>query len=278
MADLIPQNEIFSAVGNNIKALQKKGDLIFPADYVPVNALKAAWLIIQETVDLNKKPALEVCTPASVCNALLKMAIQGLNPDKNQCYFIVYGNKLTLQRSYFGSIALAKRVNPQLEDIIGTEIYEGDEFEYRIIRGAKKVTKHVQKIQNISKNKLFGAYATAIYKDGREESTIMTFDEIKQAWKQSKMNPIDENGNVKPGSTHSKFTADMAKRTVINKACKSIINASSDKSLLSKIIEETATETTDAEVEQEITEEANTVIVDIPDTEYEVSEDVNPGF
>jgi len=275
---LIQQNEIFTAVGNNIKDLQSKKELIFPADYVPVNALKAAWLKIQETVDINKRPAMEVCTPASVCNALLSMAIQGLNPDKNQCYFIVYGNKLTLHRSYFGSIAVAKMINPRLVDVVGTEIYEDDVFEYQISRGAKKITKHVQKIQNISKGKLAGAYATAIYDDGKEESTIMTMEEIKQAWKQSKMNPIDENGSIKAGGTHGKFTADMAKRTAINKACKTIINASSDKTLLTKVVTETATDVTDAEVEQEIAAEANTMGVDIPDSEYTVSDEVNPGF
>ncbi|MFH2219090.1 MAG: recombinase RecT, partial [Pseudomonadota bacterium] len=79
-------------VGQRIKALQSEGEIHFPPDYSPQNALRSAWLILQNTQDRNKKPALEVCTKASVYNALFDMVITGLNPEKKQGYFIVYGN------------------------------------------------------------------------------------------------------------------------------------------------------------------------------------------
>ncbi len=58
------------------------------------------------------------------------------------------------------------------------------------------------------------AYGTIVYKDGGEESLIMTMPELKQAWKQSRMKtkPVDEDGNINPNSTHGKFTQEMAKR------------------------------------------------------------------
>ena len=126
------------------------------------------------------------------------MTIQALNPDKKQCYFIVYGNKLQMQRSYFGSIAVAKSVsNGKVVDIIPEVIYEGDVFEYTKKRGKNVVTKHEQSFDNINKDNIKGAYATIIYSDDTEESILMTMDQIKQAWKQSKMNPIDDKGNIK---------------------------------------------------------------------------------
>lgn len=142
---LAVRKETIDIVTARVREFQNKGELYFPSNYIPENALKSAWLTIQETEDKNKKPALEVCTKESIANALLSMVIQGLNPDKKQCYFIVYGNKLQLQRSYFGSMAVAKSVDIYIEDIYGMVIYGGDEFEYEISKGKKIVTKHTKK-------------------------------------------------------------------------------------------------------------------------------------
>jgi len=94
---------------SKIQKLQSNGEIYFPNNYSPENALKSAWLKLQETKDKNDKPVLQSCTQISIANALLNMVVQGLNPMKNQCYFIPYGNQLTLMRSYFGSIAVAKQ-------------------------------------------------------------------------------------------------------------------------------------------------------------------------
>jgi hypothetical protein len=85
----------------------------------------------------------------------------------------------------------------------------------------------------------------------------MTLAEIHQSWKQSKQNPFDERGNLKPGTVHSKFTADMCLRTVINKCCKPIINTSTDSQLLLDIIKKTDDLADRAAAEAEIEEAAN---------------------
>lgn len=265
------RKETIDIVTAKVKEFQNKGELFFPPNYIPENALKSAWLIIQETQDKDKKPALSVCTKESIANSLLSMVIQGLNPDKKQCYFIVYGNKLILQRSYFGSMAVAKMVDESIEDIYGMVVYDGDELEYEIKRGRRYITKHTQKIENVKKDKIVAAYACILYKDGREEYTLMTMDEIKQAWKQSPIKPVDEKGNIKEGSTHEKFTADMCIKTVINKACKPIINSSSDKNIVAKYAKLTDEEAHEAEVEAEIAENANKELLDIT-PEYTVED------
>lgn len=260
------------AVTKRIRQFIAGGELHLPADYSPENAMKSAWLMLQETVDRDKRPALQVCTRESVYNALLGMAVQGLNPDKKQCYFIVYGNKLMCQRSYFGSMHVAKMVDPNIVDIYAQTVYADDEFEYEIHTGKEVVTKHVQKLQNIQPDKIIGAYATIVYKDGRELSTVMTFDQIKQAWKQSQMKPVDDKGNIKAGSTHDKFTADMCEKTVINKACKYVINSSSDKSIVGRFAREMDAELKEAEIDQEITDNANQEFIDIDYTVTDATE------
>lgn len=265
----VAKKETIDIVESKIRAFQERGELHFPANYSPENALKSAWLMIQETQDKNYKPVLEVCTQASIANSLLSMVVQGLNPDKKQCYFIAYGKKLVVQRSYFGAMHVAKTVDPNIVDIYGKTVYADDEFEYEIRHGKEVVTLHKQKLSNIHKDKIIGAYATILYQDGRELSTVMTIDQIKQSWKQSKMKPVDEKGNIKSNSTHDNFTADMAEKTAINKVCKYVINSSSDKSIMARYARELDSEIAEAEVETEIEEKANQEYIDIEPEELE---------
>jgi len=150
---LVVKKETVDFVATRVREFENNGELTFPANYIPQNALKAAWLILQETQNMDHKYVLDFCTKESIANALLGMVVQGLNPDKKQCYFIAYGTKLTLQRSYFGSVAVAKMVNPNIETIFGEPVYEGDEFEYSKVRGRDVITKHNQKIENVNKSK-----------------------------------------------------------------------------------------------------------------------------
>ena len=195
----IVKKDVVDMVTDKVREFTSTGELNFPRDYSAENAMKSAWLILQETKaktpEKQEVPALTYCTRDSIANALLNMVVQGLNPAKKQCYFIAYGNQLTCQRSYFGNIYLAKLADPEIEDIIGTTVYEGDEFEYYIHRGKTFIRKHVQALGNVDKKKIKAAYATVLRKDGdasREYSSIMTMDNIMMSWKQIKIYPIDE--------------------------------------------------------------------------------------
>ena len=277
----IVKKDVVDMVTDKVREFTSTGELNFPRDYSAENAMKSAWLILQETKaktpEKQEVPALTYCTRDSIANALLNMVVQGLNPAKKQCYFIAYGNQLTCQRSYFGNIYLAKLADPEIEDIIGTTVYEGDEFEYYIHRGKTFIRKHVQALGNVDKKKIKAAYATVLRKDGdasREYSSIMTMDQIKQAWKQSKMYPIDDKGNIKAGSTHDKFTADMAEKTVINGVCKKIINTSTDSYLVLQTYRKTEDAIVTAEAAATIDEKANKEIIDVTPTEIHEEEDM----
>lgn len=269
------EKNITDNVLNKIHQFQSNGQIYFPNNYSPENALKSAWLKLQEVKDKNGKLALEVCTQPSIANALLNMVIQGLNPMKNQCYFIPFGNQLTLMRSYFGSIAVAKQFG-EIREITAEVIYEGDKVETQINRGETTILSHTRSFENINKAKIIGAYATILYNNDTEESIIMTIDQIKTSWKKSKLNPESKD------STHSQFTEDMCKRTVINKICKYYINTKDDSNLnMIKLAFETSDEELkESEVEYEIQENANKEYIDIEteeiqETEEAASEEVN---
>lgn len=251
-------------VAARVRQFQESGELNLPANYSPENAMKSAWLTLQSTTDRNNRPALEVCTKDSIANSLLDMIVQGLNPAKKQGYFIVYGNKLVFQRSYFGTMAVAKQVNENIQDIIAEVVYEGDTFKYKINRGMKEIAEHEQSLENVDGSKIKAAYCLIINKDGEVMKTeIMTIDEIKKAWAQSQMRPIDDKGNIKAGSTHDKFTAEMCKKTVINRACKAIINSSNDSNLFARSFNRTSEIIAEEEVAEEIAEHANSEVIDI---------------
>ena len=220
---VVKYDNVADLVMKRVESFTADGGLVLPKSYSVGNNLKSAWLILQEAVDRNNKPVLEVCTKASIANAIFDMVLQGLSVSKAQGYFIAYGNKLEFQRSYFGTVALAKRVGGGIKrEPVANVIYEGDEFVYTIDpkTGLIQIIKHDQKIENIDDAKIKAAYAIATFEDGRTEVTIMTIDQIKKAWNQ---------GATKGQSpAHKNFPAEMCKKTVIGKACKMVINSSDD--------------------------------------------------
>lgn len=251
------KKDVIDVVQNKIQEFIQRGELHLPPNYSPYNAMKSAWLTLQSTTDKNGKPALQVCTKDSIANALLDMVIQGLNPAKKQCYFIVYGNKLVCQRSYFGSMAVCKQVTGAT-GIYAEVVYEGDEFEYEIRKGRRYVKKHIQKLENVDNQKIIAAYCIIEFGDERPDyCEIMTIDQIKKAWKQGHL--YKENGD----GTHQKFTDQMCKKTVINRACKAFINSSSDSHLLLEAFNRADEEKIEREVAEEIEENANSEYIDI---------------
>lgn len=216
------QRNVCDEVIARVNKLEQDKMLVLPKDYAVENHLKAAWLILQETVDRNNKPVLEVCTKPSIANCLLDMTLQGLSASKKQCYFVAYGNKLTLMRSYFGTVALAKRTGNIKTEPIANVVYEGDEFVYEIDpdTGLTHIIKHTQKMENINMQQIKGAYAIVKLANGQTQVTVMSIQQIKAAWAQGR-----GGGSTK---AHTNFTDEMCKKTVIGRACKMIINSSDD--------------------------------------------------
>ena len=240
---------------------ERAKDLVIPQNYSVGNALQSAWLILQDTITREKQPVLEHCTRASIVNALLAMVAQGLNPIHKQCYFIAYGEKLSCQRSYFGTIAVARRV-AGATDIYSELIYKGDEFEYEIFRGRKIVTKHTQKLENVNVNNIIAAYCIIEFSGDQGPYTeIMTMNQIQRAWTKAQGRQ-----NVE-GGTHKQFPDEMAKRTVVYRACKRWINSSSDRHLF---VEQPAYIEIEEEALDEIAANANQELIDLdPGTDIE---------
>lgn len=221
---LAVQKDVVDSVLAKINTFEENGELKLPANYSAPNALKSAWLILQDAVDKNNPPVLVSCTRESIANSLLSMVVQGLSPVKNQCYFIPYGKELQLQRSYLGTLAVAKRVGG-VKTAVANCIYEGDKFVYSIDpeTGLKKIVEHTQDLENLDADKVKGAYAILTTEDGRTIVEIMNMGQIRKAWMQ---------GSMKGGSpAHKNFGDEMAKKSVLGRACKMLIGISDDADL-----------------------------------------------
>lgn len=244
----IEEKQITDIVFNKVVALQAKGAIDFPNNYSVGNALKSAYLILQEAKTREKKPVLQVCTQDSIANALLDMVVQGLNPTKQQCYFIPYGNQLTLSRSYLGTIALTKRLKG-VKDVVAYPIYKNDKLDigFDILTGKTKINEFKPALDHKAQD-LIGALGIVVGENEILYLEYMNMEQIRNAWNQGTMK-----GN---SPAHKNFPDQMAIKTVINRVCKKYVNAADDSDKIADLISKTAEEV-DNELEIEMAENAN---------------------
>lgn len=219
------KKNITDSVMERITPMIDSKEIRLPANYSVGNALTSAFFDLQE-IKVQGKSVLEVCSKSSIANALFKMSVWGLSSAKKQVAFIAYGDTLNCQPEYHGNIALAKRYGGVAQVNAGV-IYKDDVFEYAVNAetGRKKIIKHTQSVENISDDQIKGAYAVLTFEDKSEPFLeVMSMDQIKKSWLQ---------GAAKGGSpAHKNFPGEMAKKTVISRACKLFFTTSDDSALM----------------------------------------------
>lgn len=213
MANELSERQITSGVNKRIEEKQNE-NFIVPPNYSLGNALSNAYYELKNSSSGN---LLSQCTDESVYISLLDMVAQGLSPAKKQCYFIKYGDKVQLRRSYFGTMKVVKDLN-EVKDIWAGVIFEGDVFKSEIVNGRRRFVSHESDWEN-QDNPIKGAYCIIKDINDEEHLTIMTKKQIDKAWSKAKTKNVQVD-----------FPDQMAMRTVINRAAKSFINTSNDSS------------------------------------------------
>lgn len=277
--------DISLSVQKSVQNLRQQGKIDLPPGYSVGNALSSAYLMIAEVETRNKEKAVEVCREESIYNSLFDMVVQGLNPQKKQCYFIARGKNLMMQRSYFGNEAVVKRFC-NVSDVLPEIVYVDELDGFKV---AKKNNRTVVLEHDISprfkkkKDKLEStddiafAYCTLEFNDSRPDWTdIMDIEQIKQAWRQGE---LYDNERVDQSKTfHAKFTKAACIRTIINHTCKRYINSSSDNALFVESFNRTDITSTSEDVQEKIAAEANQEVLDInPETGEVSAGDDGPG-
>lgn len=216
------QEDVSTQVLDRVSEMEQAGALVLPKGYHAGNALKSAWLYLQNIEDRNHNKAIDTCTKASIANVLLEMVIRGEHPMKH-CYFIPYGNQLTFMEKYTGKYMRAKR-DTEIAEVNANVIREGEEFVYTVDKkGILQLVSHKPTFQSMSKP-IVGAYAVVVNKDGSTRLEVMTMDMIQKAWNQGGFGDKDRQTGA-----HKNFTDQMCKKTVIARACKVALESASDR-------------------------------------------------
>ena len=212
-------SNVGTLVLNRVDEMCKIG-FTMPKDYNYVNAVKATMLKLQDVKDKNGKPALEVCTPASIQSALFSMVVKGLDVSKNQAYLVCYGDQLQLQESYFGKVLQVKRIFPEWEPRPNI-VHEGDTFKYAVNpeTGRRELVEHTQSLENLDKP-IVGGYIYLPCADGGKDLYCMTYKQIVASWSKSRSG----------GATAKQFPEKMAMKTLVNSGCNIIINSTPSQS------------------------------------------------
>ena len=254
-------NELVTMVNNNIEDMKNNEGLSLPPDYSVGNALNSAYLILSDTS--KGQPLLDKCDQGSVIKALMNMAIQGLSPAKNQCYFIPYGNQLVMQRSYFGSISVVKRLS-NVKDIQAQVVHKDDTFKIGGENGVLVVKEFEPSFENLDKP-IIGAFAWVEDLNGNRTYTVMTKKDIDTSWSHAKTKKVQ-----------NEFPEEMAKRTVINRAAKFYINSSSDNDLFVQAVNDTTSSEYENDDPKDVTPTKRSLVADVEENKTEKVESVEP--
>lgn len=210
------RSNIGDQVIERVNSLVQVSGFSMPAGYQYVNAIKMALMKLETVKDKNGKGCLEVCTPKSISQALFKMACQGLDLTKDQCWVSIMGNELVIAPEYFGNAMMLQRIYPSWEPVVRV-VRDGDNFETAIDpqTGKESVVKHETTLAN-KDNDFVGAYMYLPSKDGKPNLYVMTRKQIMAAWGQSRNTSL---------SVHKKFDEKMVIKTMINTGCTPVIKS-----------------------------------------------------
>ncbi|ATU69059.1 RecT protein [Levilactobacillus brevis] len=253
------QRSLDAGVQNQInQMMNQENGLKLPANYTVGNALKSAFFALKSSNDgdLIQIAAHVPETKTSIANALMDMVVQGLTPAKTQVYFIKYGNKVQMQRSYFGTQAALKRLSG-VDDCWANVVHDGDDFEISAEDDRLMVTNWKPTLEGLD-GQIKYVYAVIKMADGTHQYTVMTFKQIQNSWSQTRSK----------GAVQNKFSDEMAKRTVLNRAAKNILNTSDDSDLVvGAISNTTSNEYDDDQAAKDVTPKKITDLIGNVDTE-----------
>ena len=237
------------------------------------NALQdGAPLFIASLIDIySNDKSLQKCSPQAVIMEALKAATLRLPLNKNLgfAYIVPYGNEPQMQIGYKGYIQLAQRTG-QYKYINADVVYEGE------LKGYNKVTGELDLSGEPKSDKVVGYFAYIELVNGFKKSMYWTKEKvIAHAKRYSK-----SYGN-KNSAWHTNFD-EMALKTMLRNLLSKYGVMSIE--MVNAFTADSADERTpEAQVEDEIRENANSEVIDIQATPVEPEEEgqvtfEGPGF
>ena len=237
------------------------------------NALKdGAPLFIASLIDIySNDKSLQKCSPQAVIMEALKAATLRLPINKNLgfAYIVPYGNEPQMQIGYKGYIQLAQRTG-QYKYINADVVYEGE------LKGHNKVTGELDLSGEPKSDKVVGYFAYIELVNGFKKSMYWTKEKVIAHAKRYSKSYSNKNS-----AWQSNFD-EMALKTMLRNLLSKYGVMSVE--MMNAFTADSADERTpEAQVEDEIRENANSEVIDIQATPVEPEEEgqvtfEGPGF
>lgn len=153
--------------------------------------------------------------PQHLVEAIKNVGLTGLslNPELRLGYLVPFKGKIKFMSSYMGKVDILIRTGV-VKTIQAELVYENDEFKYE--KGIKPVLKHKPDVFAEYRGKLKGGYYIAILANGEKIFDVMPEKRIQEIKGRSE---AVKSGKTSPWDTDFE---EMAKKTIINWAFKSL--------------------------------------------------------
>lgn len=153
--------------------------------------------------------------PEYLVEAIKNVSLTGLslNPELRLGYLVPFKGKIKFMSSYMGKIDILMRTGV-VRSIYAELVYSKDQFIYR--KGLNGTLEHVPDVFSKDRGTIVGGYYVAVLTNGQVQYDVMPIDRIEEIKSRSE--------SVKKGVS-SPWTTDyveMAKKTIINWAFKSL--------------------------------------------------------
>ena len=142
---------------------------------------------------------------------MLKGAYLGLDFLSNEAYLVPHKAKLSFMPSYRGCVKLVQKYSIRpVKNIYANVVRKGDEFSAKIIDGRPTIDFSPLPFND---DDVIGAFAVCEFADGGLQYDVMSFKELEQTRKASKMCS---------SGPWELYPGEMYKKTVIHRLCKHI--------------------------------------------------------
>ena len=165
-------------------------------------------------VKINGRPAIEAASSSSIREVALKVITEDIDLSKKQAVLIPYGNDITLQKQFYGNVALAKQVFNNNIEFYSQLVYPGDEFEiikngngfgrdkYEHTTSPKNMVQVVNGYKQAATPTFVYTYVIDLTTDKVIATNCFSFERCNTSWSQA---------GIKP--THKKFPGEMMIKT-----------------------------------------------------------------
>lgn len=190
----------------------KENELALPEGFNQARFVQNIIALHRTNSDLNKWVSTHGTDGGrQLMEGALQGAFLGLDFMNRECYLIPYGDQLQFMTDYKGQKKLCKKYSKRpIKEIYAKIVKEGDSFQETIVDGEPHIDFKPLPFNN---EKVQGAFAVCLFQDGGMIYETMSFDELENVRKKSKMSNK---------GAWAQFTDEMYKKVVLRRLCKGI--------------------------------------------------------